>query len=128
MAQHPEVFPTSARRRRGDTQRLMLMALFARVDTVAMSLAMGAVIGLGLFVATAILLLKGAPPGAHVGSNLGALGTFLPGYAVSWSGGILGAVYGFLIGAAVGFVLSVFWNFTHIIFIGFSVLKGNWLD
>lgn len=128
MPQYPDRVGLNPARRRGDAQRVLLMALFARMDPVAMSLAMGVVFAIGLFAATAVLLLKGAPPGVPVGPNLGALVTFLPGYSVTWGGGILGAMYGLAIGAVVGFVFSVFWNFTHIIFIGFSILRGNWLD
>lgn len=128
MSQYPDSIEVNRRRRRADTQRIMLMALFARMDTVALALALGAVGALGLFLATAVLLLKGAPPGVPVGPNLAALTTFLPGYAVSWGGAFTGAFYGFLTGAAVGFILAVLWNFTHLLFIGVAVMRGNWLD
>jgi len=124
----PETFEPSERRRRSDAERVMLMALFARLDTIAMTLAMGVVVSLGLFLATAILLIQGAPAGVPVGPNLNALSTFLPGYQVTWPGALTGAFYGFLIGAGVGFVLSVLWNFTHLVFIGFAAIRGNWLD
>ena len=63
-----------------------------------------------------------------VGGNLSTLGTFLPGYEVSWGGGVIGALYGFLVGAVMGFVLAVLWNFAQAIFIGIAVLKENWFD
>ena len=115
------------RRRRTDTQRLLLMALFARMDSLAMTVAMGFVVALGIFLATALLLLKGAPAGVEVGSNLAALGTFLPGYGVTWAGSLIGAVYGFMVGAAIGFLLAVLWNFSHLLVIGVAVLRGSWL-
>ncbi len=93
-----------------------------------MAMAIGVVGAMVLFLATAILVIKGAPPGMSVGPNLAALSTFLPGYEVSWFGAIVGAVYGFLVGAFAGFVLAVLWNFTHILFIGFAVMKEGWLD
>lgn len=128
MPRHLDLVNANVRRRRADVNRTLMMALFARMDALALAFAMGVVIALGLFFATTVLILKGAPPGAQVGPNLAALQTFLPGYRVTWQGGLLGAGYGFLIGGAVGFVLAVMWNFAHIIFIGFAVLKGNWLD
>ena len=124
----PESYDGGEPKRRRDAERILLMALFARLDAVAMTLATGTVVALGLFLATAILLIKGAPEGVPVGPNLNALSTFLPGYRVTWPGALTGTFYGFLIGAAVGFVLSVLWNFTHLVFIGFAAIRGNWLD
>ena len=114
-------------RRRADTQRMLLTALFARIDSSAIAVAMGMVVALILFLATAILLLKGAPAGVPIGPNLLALETFLPGYDVTWTGAMLGAVYGFPVGAVVGYMLSVLWNFAHLIVIGIAVVRGNWL-
>ena len=111
-----------------DINLRLLMAVFARMDTAAMALAIGAVGALGMFLATATLLLQGAPQGLPVGPHLSDLATLLPGYEVSWGGGIIGALYGFPVGAVVGFIFAVFWNFAHAIIIGVSVLKGNWLD
>lgn len=128
MSQSVNAIDQGRRRRRGDTQRILLMALFARMETSAMAVATGVVGGLVLFLATAVLVLKGAPPGMSVGPHLAALSTFMPGYSVSWGGAFVGAIYGFLVGAAAGFVLAVLWNFTHIMFIGFAVMKEGWLD
>lgn len=128
MSQSVETLEMNRRKRRGDTERILLMALFARMDNSAMAVATGAVGALVLFLATAVLVLKGAPPGMSVGPHLAALSTFLPGYAVSWPGAVVGAAYGFLVGAAAGFVLAVLWNFTHLVFIGFAVMKEGWLD
>ncbi len=66
-----------------------------RLNGGAWGMAFGALCGLGLFVATAILLLKG---GQEVGKNLSLLGNYLPGYDVSWLGAFLGLPYGFAIG------------------------------
>lgn len=122
-----EVDGSGQQGRRADTSRIMLLALFARIDTVAMALSAGAVIGLVIFLATAVLLLKGAPPDKAIGPNLSALSTFMPGYTVTWLGGLAGAVYGFIVGSVVGFVLAVLWNFTHLMFVGFAAMRGNWL-
>lgn len=80
---------------------LVLDRAFARLDPVAMGVATGAVGGLGLFLATAILLVKG---GRVVGPNLSLLGEFLPGFSVTWAGATIGLVeaglWGFLTGYA----------------------------
>ena len=74
---------------------------FARLDPVAMGAATGAVGGLGLFLATAILLIKG---GRVVGPNLSLLGQFIPGFSMTWAGATIGLIeaglFGFLAGYA----------------------------
>ncbi len=125
-----DILPESRtrRRRESDKIRILLMALFARLDGLAMAAAAATVFAFVLFLATAVLLLKGAPEGATVGSHLSDLGTFLPGYSVSWAGAVIGAVYAGLIGGILGYGVSIFWNFAHFLFIGFAVLRSNWLD
>lgn len=59
-------------------------------------------LGVGLFLATNILLLQGAPPGQPVGPTLGRLSYFFPGYSVSFIGSIIGFVYAFVLGYALG--------------------------
>ena len=128
MFQKSDVIESNLADRRVEANRRLIMTLFARMDAVAMAIAMGVVFAAGLFLVTAILLLKGASPGMPVGGNLTALGTFLPGYEVSWWGAVLGSLYALVIGSIAGFLLSVLWNFTHVIFVGIAVLRGNWLD
>lgn len=115
-------------RRQTDVVNVMLQALFARIDRVAMAAAMGAVFGLGLFVATAVLVLKGAPAGIPVGPNLSGLVSFMPGYSVSWAGAAIGAIYAAVIGGTVGYCLAILWNLSHYLFIGVALFRGNWLD
>ena len=128
MIQNFDADDSNDRDGRAEANAVLVRVVFARIDGVAMATATGVVFTVGLFLATAILLLKGAPPGVPIGGNLSALGTFLPGYDISWPGVIVGSLYGFLIGAVAGFLLSVLWNFMHVIFIGIAVLRGNWLD
>jgi len=113
---------------RVEADALLVRMLFARLDGVAMAAAVGVVFAAGMFLATAILLFKGAPSGVAIGGNLSALKSFLPGYEISWWGVVVGGLYGFMIGAVTGYLLSIFWNFMHVIFIGAAVLRGNWLD
>ena len=67
----------------------------ARLNARAWGVAFGLVCALGLLAATLALVLKGGPV---VGPHLGLLGIFLPGYSVTWTGGLVGFVYAFVIG------------------------------
>jgi protoporphyrinogen oxidase len=73
--------------------------MFAPYDPVALGTAIGFVSGFGLFLMTAILLLKGGPV---IGPTLRLLSNYFIGYSVSWSG----AVIIFLQGSLAGFVLG----------------------
>jgi len=70
-----------------------------RANARAWGLATGLLFGLGLFVATIVLVLKG---GENVGQHLGHLNQVLPGYDVTITGSIVGFVYAFVIGYALG--------------------------
>jgi protoporphyrinogen oxidase len=74
---------------------------FARLDPVALGFSVGLVMAVGLFLATAVLLLKG---GDVVGPNLALLTHYLPGFRVSWGGSMIGSLEaggaGFLLGFA----------------------------
>ena len=100
----------AAGRRRID---VIVHAAFARIDILALAIAAGVVGAFVLFVATAWLLLRGAPPGVQVGAHLALLAHFLPGYNVSWGGSVVGCMYGFLIGFCSGVVVGAFWNLIH---------------
>ena len=99
---------------RGD---LIVRAAFARLDIAALAVAAGVVGGFLLFSATAWLLLRGAPPGVHIGPHLGLLANFLPGYSVSWSGSITGLIYGGVAGAAFGGLFGIVWNMVHYVYL-----------
>jgi hypothetical protein len=101
----------------------VFMALFARMDNVAMAVAVSVLFALGLACATVVLLLLGAPPGIPIGSNLSALGNILAGYSVTWPGSLIGAAWAGSIGAITGFIIATFWNFAHVVFTGLSALS-----
>ncbi len=81
---------------------------FARYDAVALGGAIGLVAGVGLFLATAILLLRG---GATVGGNLSLLGNYLLGFQMSWTGASYGLVEAGLLGFGFGWLLATLINF-----------------
>ncbi len=82
-------------------------AAFARIDPIALGVAVGAVAGLGLFVASAVLLLKGGPV---VGPNLSFVGQYLWGFNVTWSGAVLGLFEGALAGFSIGALAAALRN------------------
>jgi hypothetical protein len=108
------------------SEKAILRATFARIDPIAMAIAAGIVMALGLFVATGFLLVKGMLFGGAVGTHLQLLGAYLPGYKMSWPGAVIGAAYFWLIGAVLGWVLAVFWNAAHHIYISLIVVRTMW--
>lgn len=74
---------------------------FAQLDPLAMGMAVGLISGLGLFVATVVLLLKGGPV---VGPTLSLLGHYFLGFKVTWTGVFLGSVEGGAGGFALGYL------------------------
>jgi protoporphyrinogen oxidase len=81
----------------------IIQAAFARLDPVALGAAVGTVGGLGLFCATAFLLLKG---GVLVGKNLALLGQYLIGFSPTWTGAFIGLLEAALGGFALGYVAA----------------------
>jgi hypothetical protein len=63
--------------------------------------------GLGLFLITAWLLVKG---GEQVGAHLGLLGQYLIGYTVTWKGSFIGLIYGTAIGGILGWSIGKLYN------------------
>ena len=85
------------------TDKPGVQATLVRVNSRAWGLASGLLLGLGLFLATNILVMKG---GEDVGQHLGHLATVFPGYDVTVGGSIVGFFYMFVIGYALGSLLA----------------------
>ena len=79
----------------------------ARIQAAVLALVFGLICGLGLFLMTVWLILKGGPV---VGPHLGLLGNFFPGYSVTWRGSIAGLFWGTLAGALIGWVIGKVYN------------------
>ena len=79
---------------------------FARYDPVALGAALGTVLGLGLFLATAVLLIGREP----LGPNLALLASYFPGFEVSWRGALLGLLEAGAGGIAFGYALACLIN------------------
>ncbi len=63
--------------------------------------------GIGLFVMTAWLLIKGGP---KVGQHLQLLGQYFPGYSVTWKGSLIGFFYGAIVGGIIGWIIGKIYN------------------
>ena len=63
--------------------------------------------GLGLFLATNILVLKG---GENVGAHLELLRYYFPGYRVTFLGSVIGFVYAFVLGYMIGRAVGWIYN------------------
>ena len=79
----------------------------ARIQTKVLALVFAMIAGLGLFLMTVWLLIKG---GQGVGVHLNLLGQYFIGYSVTWKGSILGFCYGAFIGGIVGWAIGTIYN------------------
>ena len=84
-----------------------VMVRMLRLNATIQGVAAGAILGLGIFVATNWLVLKG---GAIVGPHLALLGQFLIGYQVTFLGSLIGLAYGFVVGFLLGYAGAVIYN------------------
>ncbi|MGH9846484.1 MAG: hypothetical protein ACREEM_47915, partial [Blastocatellia bacterium] len=81
----------------------LIEAAFAKLDPLALGIAIGAVIGIGLFLAAAILLLKS---GESVRPNLFLLSNYFPGFSPSWPGAFVGLAEAGSFGFVLGFIVA----------------------
>jgi protoporphyrinogen oxidase len=86
-----------------DVGEELIRSVFARYDPVALGGSIGVILGLGVFLATVVLLLRGGEP---VGPTLSLLGNYLLGYYVSWGGAFLGLLEAGFAGFGFGFLLA----------------------
>jgi uncharacterized membrane protein len=78
-----------------------------KLNAQAWGVSFGTLLGLGLFIATIVLVLKG---GLKVGEHLALLSVYFPGYSVTWVGACLGFIYAFVIGYALGRLVGTVYN------------------
>ncbi len=89
-----------------DETREVIRAV-ARIHAGVLALVCGTIAGVGLFIMTAWLLIKGGP---EVGPHLGLLGQYFYGYSVTWKGSLVGLLYGAVVGGVVGGVIGAVYN------------------
>lgn len=88
-------------------EEVTLERAIRRLNARAWGISVGLIAGLGLFVATNILVFKGGP---YVGQHLGLLRAYFPGYSVSFVGSLIGFVYMFVIGYGLGRIVGTVYN------------------
>jgi hypothetical protein len=81
--------------------------VFTRIRTAALAVVFAMIGGLGLFLMTAWLLIRGGP---HVGQHLQLLSNYFIGYSVTWGGSIVGFFYGAVAGGVIGWSVSTLYN------------------
>ena len=90
-----------------DQTELILERAVLRLNANILGIVLGIILGLGIFVATNFLILKG---GEVVGPHLALLGNFFLGYRVTFIGSIIGFGYGLLTGYVAGFIIATIYN------------------
>ena len=84
-----------------------LRKTIVRVHDQGWGLAFGLVLGVGLFVATNVLVIRGGP---FVGQHLSLLNVYFPGYSVTVLGSVIGFVYAFVVGYGIGRIIATAYN------------------
>ncbi|HSK18811.1 MAG TPA: hypothetical protein VK912_06705 [Longimicrobiales bacterium] len=74
-----------------------------RINARAWGISTGLLLGLGVFLATNLLVVRG---GVNVGQHLQLLGIYFPGYTVTFVGSLIGFVYAFVVGYGVGRIIG----------------------
>jgi hypothetical protein len=90
-----------------EQEQLVLRRTALRIHEQGWGIAVGSILGLSLFVATNVLVLKG---GEEVGPHLGLLSVYFPGYRVSFAGSFIGFVYAFVLGYGIGATICALYN------------------
>ena len=80
-----------------------LTSTIRRLNARFLGISLGLLLGVGLFVATMWLVIKG---GENVGLHLSLLSNFFPGYRVTFVGSLIGFVYAFVLGYGMGVVIA----------------------
>ena len=80
------------------------------LNAKVVGLTLGVIFGLGIFVATNWLVIKG---GERVGPHLILLSQYFIGYKVTFLGSFIGAAYGFALGTICGALIG--WTYNRII-------------
>lgn len=100
----------------------LIIQSLAKVDSVALGVSFGTLLGIVVFLATNILVLKG---GEVIGPNLSLLNQYFIGYEVTPVGSLIGLVYGFITGFVLGWLSSTFRNLIVTIYLNVFRLKGK---
>jgi hypothetical protein len=89
-----------------DEEREVRRAIL-RLNAQAWGISFGLLLGLSLFIATIVLVIKG---GSNVGAHLRLLSVYFPGYRVTWLGAFIGFAYSFVLGYGMGRIVGAVYN------------------
>ena len=89
-----------------DIEKIVLTRLM-RLNASILGIIMGLTLGVGIFLATNILLIRG---GDVIGPHLSLLGQFFIGYQVTFIGSIIGLLYGLGTGFITGYGIALLYN------------------
>jgi len=104
-------YPVDRRKTIGDRRKIpyeknLLSGIFW-LNAKVLGLALGLLFGLGIFIATNWLMIKGGHP---VGPHLQLLSQYFIGYRVSFMGSFIGFAYGFAFGTLCGAMVGWIYN------------------
>jgi hypothetical protein len=85
----------------------VVMTRLLRLNAAIYGFVSGALFGVGIFLATNWLILRGGPV---VGPHLALLGQFFIGYRVTFVGSLIGLAYGFAVGFVMGYTVAWIYN------------------
>ncbi len=88
-------------------EQQIVASVITQAHEQSWGIAVGLLFGLGLLVATVVLVVKG---GDEVGPHLSLLGAYFPGYSVTYVGSLVGFVYMFVIGYGIGRSVVTLYN------------------
>ena len=84
-----------------------VQASLLRLNARAWGISAGLLFGVGLFLATIFLVIRGGP---NIGQHLSLLRVFFPGYSVTWLGAFIGFIYAFVVGYGLGRIIGSVYN------------------
>ena len=93
--------------RKGRDEMEEIRHTVVRIQAGVLALVFAILGGLGIFIVTVWLLIKG---GEQVGPNLHLLRNYFFGYSVSWFGSLVGLFYGIVVGGAIGWAIGKIYN------------------
>jgi hypothetical protein len=89
-----------------ELEQIVLLRVM-RLNAMVHGVVAGLLVGLGIFIATNWLVIKG---GETVGPHLALLGQFFIGYRVTFVGSLIGFGYGFITGFLIGSFIAAMYN------------------
>jgi cell shape-determining protein MreD len=101
--------------------KLIIQSL-AKLDALALGIAVGTLCGLVIFLATNVLIFKG---GEEIGPNLALLSQYFVGYEVTETGSLIGLIYGFIFGFITGSLIAFLRNAVVGVYLHLLKLKSR---